>query len=215
MPRLTRTTCRNAGIKLPPNDQLLSLAGGTSLVYNAPDDPNKVIVYTIESAKAFYWHKTDFGSDPEAVGEVTLRGYDRVGWRPLFVDAQFDVWRCEVPRVTVNKWGKMIKVEGDVSVHRMRKYIESIYHTHLSQRDIAYACSLTWEDLQNDPAPECVKVAADYAVNHLDYHMIYPQWPTDAFALWNDQFYWLDPYHDAHLIRMVRASTLAEPRRSR
>lgn len=209
MPLLTRKRVLNSGIKLPSNDKLLSLKGGTSLVYHS-DKSDMVDVYTIEAAKAFYWYRTDFGSKPESVGSVTMEGYVRSN--PSYystyskrISCNYDLWLCTVPFVQVGSYRHPIKSTIDVDSNRVCKYVEHIRTSKIySSTDKAWI-SQAWHELSEYPSPECVILGANYALEHLDYSKVYPCAPYDAFCFWKGIMYWLDPYHEIDLLDMIRS----------
>lgn len=210
MPFLTRKRVLNSGITLPSNDRLLSLKGGTSLVYYG-EKADTVEVYTIEAAKAFYWYRTDFGSKPESVGYVEMVGYERSN--PNYysnyskrIEGNWDLWKCIVPFVQVSSYRHPIKTRTEVDSRRVCRYIEGIW-THNVSTDTSRRAymSQAWHELADDPSPECVKLAANYALSHLNYEALYPCAPYDAFCHWKGIMYWLDPYHDVELIKMIRS----------
>ena len=209
MPLLTRRRVLNSDIKLPSNNKLLSLKGGTSLVYYS-DKPDMVDVYTIESAKAFYWYRTDFGSKPESVGYVRMEGWERsnnsyYSTYSKRVEGEYDLWRCTVPFVQVASYRRPIKTATEVDSNRVCKYVEAIgTHNIFSPSNNSWI-SQVWHELSEDPAPECVKLGANYALKHLDYGGIYPCAPYDAFCFWKGIMYWLDPYHEINLLNIIRS----------
>jgi len=210
MPCFNRKMCRDAGIRLPDNSKLLSLKGGTSLVYHA-DEPGMVEVYTIESAKAQYWHYIEFGTYPIEVGEVTIYGWQYKNGSHHRRDWHFPVFQSFVPFVQVSSFRHPIEVEGEVNSDRVRKYVNGLYDQHFKTRkwtkdEGQWLCNL-WNDLYDPdgPSPECVKLAADFALNGVDVTSTIPQTPPDAFALWEGRMLWLDPYHDDFLLDAVRS----------
>jgi hypothetical protein len=203
--------CKDAGIRLPDNSKLLSLKGGTSIVYHA-DEPGMVEVYTIEAAKANYWHYVEFGTYPIEVGEVTIHGWHYDYGSHKQRKWHFPVFQSFVPFVQVSSYRNPIKVEGEVDSDRIRKYVHGLYDKHLNSRkwsgkdDGQWLCNL-WNDLYDPdgPSPECVKLAADFALNGVDVTSTTPQTPPDAFALWEGKIFWLDPYHEDCVLDAVRS----------
>lgn len=210
MPLFNRKMCRDAGIQLPSNDKILSLKGGTSIVYHS-DEPGMVDVYTIEAAKAQYWHYVEFGTYPIEMGAVTIHGWHYSQGSYKQRKWHFPVYLSTVPFVQVSAYRKPIEVAGEVNSDRVRKYINGLYDKHFKTRkwkddDGQWLCNL-WNDLYDPdgPSPECVKLAADFALNGVDVTSTTPQTPPDAFALWEGRMFWLDPYHEDVVWDAVRS----------
>ena len=204
MPRLTASRiCLDGDYKLPPRELTLSTRGNTSLVYNHPDEADRVLVYTIERAKVDWWKQTDLAVDTLWVGEARLTGwYEDTYTRRAKVSDTFDVYKCDVKRVSFDfPSGSSLWKERAAAIQEIW---DAKMSTHIINRRADLWRSDVWVKLSESNIP-AVKEAADFALNWgSDY--LYAEPKRDAFCVRNGELFWLDPYHEEHLAKYLSAS---------
>ena len=205
MPRLTASRIKidDDYYALPDKSTLLSSKGCTSLVYNHAD-PRKVIVYTVEAAKIDWWRNEDFIDDYVVVGSARLSGwhYDYRSEKFSKVSDTFDVYRCEAPRVSFDFpvgsaiWRQRIDAINAVEAAKMTAKFPN------SRPDLWR--SNIWVKLSESPI-DAINRCADYAMSYGS-DSLYAENKRDSYCIWNDEMFWLDPYHADNLSKYLRAS---------
>ena len=208
MPRLTISRIRmDENERLPDKSLILSTKGCTSLVYNHPDDPDRVLVYTVEMAKADYWREMEFALDRQWVGTAVFAGwmypwygYSRNG---EYFRTEYDLICCKVPRVSFDfKPKTALWEERKAAIKFMdEQRIKAVNKNWAAKRT-------NWVDMWEELDVSGIPALADAARWALDYNYdLIPQSPKDAFCIWDGKLFWLDPYHEEKLLDVIRART--------